>query len=152
MDEAYESALQAAVKELAECDAKADQLERRRAQLRQTIAVLQTQLGNDVRSNESMTEAILTITKAANDFITASEVVERLLKMRFNASSASVATILSRLTKAGTLLYGIGAGGNGYMWNGTSNESSIQRFKRLTDARKRVSVVPETSGRRFRTQ
>ncbi len=146
MTNTYEQALQTAQKELAECDAQAEQLERKRAKLRQTIAVLQSMLGNNAPNDESLTEAILTVVKSASDFIPAAEVMERLVTMGFSASSATVATILSRLTKVGHLLNGIGVGGNGYMWSGPTGSSSMKAKtvgELRHEAQEHFKVVPD---------
>ena len=140
MTDEYAQAIVRAKKELAEYDAEFELLERKRAKLRQTIAVLQSLLGNESPNDQSLTEAILTVAKAANGFITTIEVIDRLTTMGFGASSATVATILSRLTKAGHLLNGIGVGGNGYMWVGPSGEANAKAYGGLYRAMEKVRL------------
>ena len=99
MPEQYAEALKKAQQELAAANIEAESLEKKRAQLRQTIAVLQSMMGIKVESEESLTESILMVLKAWPGNATASDVMDRLFMMGFQAQTASVATILSRLAK-----------------------------------------------------
>jgi hypothetical protein len=117
MAEEYRDALKKAEKELADADAEAEALDRKRARLRQTVAVLQTLTGVTVENDQSLTEAILLVVKASPGFVSASEVMDRLFMMGFHAQTASVATILSRLAKTGKLIGAIGPNRSaGYGW------------------------------------
>lgn len=136
MTDEYERALRRAQTELAACDKEAEQLERKRAKLRQTVAILQSLVGGDTQIEPSLTEAILTVLKSSNDFMATAEILERLRMMGLNVQPASVATILSRLTKAGQLLNGIGVGGNGYMWVG--NATAYEEGRKISRTLRRA--------------
>jgi Ca2+-binding EF-hand superfamily protein len=115
MADIYEQALKKAQKELAETNIAAENLERKRAKLRQTIAVLQSLMGSANVNEQSLTDAIMTFAKAANGYITTAEVMERLITMGFESENATVATILSRMVKEGQLEKDA-EGRKGYRW------------------------------------
>lgn len=119
MAEPYNDALKKAKRELANCDAEAEELERKRAKLRQTVAVLQSLTGVKVQNEQSLTQAILMVLKAASGCVTAAEVVETLRTMGYDAQTPSVATILSRHLKNQQINSFFGPGHSvGYEWRG----------------------------------
>jgi predicted transcriptional regulator len=124
MVEPYNEALKKAKEELAEYDAAAEELERKRARLRQTIGILQLLLGVDVPNEQSLTGAILMILKASQGYCKATEIVKSLVEMRFkNVQQTSVATILSRLAKNGQIISAIGPDNStGYAWKMTTTK------------------------------
>lgn len=134
----YNVALTKAQKELAKCDAEAEELERKRARLRQTIASLQSTMGISVQSDESMTETILMVLKAWPGAATVSEVTERLIIFGFQAQTASVATILSRLAKNGkieSLRDQNGSGKVGYGWKKDLSKPEREAARRTLAAK-----------------
>ena len=64
-EEAYETALRQALEELAEVDRQAEEIERKRAKLRQGVAVLQTLTGDQRDQDQSVTSSILTVLNAS---------------------------------------------------------------------------------------
>jgi len=122
--EPYAQALKKAKEELAECDAAAEELERKRAKLRQTIGILQSLLGVAVPNEQSLTGAILMILKASLGYSKAAEIVRSLIEMGFkNVQQTSVATILSRLAKNGEIISEIGPDNStGYAWKMTTTK------------------------------
>lgn len=113
----YSVALNKALKELADCDAAADKLECQRARLRQTVAILQSQLGIDVERGSSLTGAILTAVKANPGYSRAVDIAKDLQQLGYNAPYSSVATILARLAKTGQVTHAIGPDRSlGYAW------------------------------------
>jgi flagellar hook-basal body complex protein FliE len=120
MSEAYEKAFQQAQTELAALDAAAEELERKRAKLRQTILVLRSMLGLETENEQSLTDAILSVLKASTDFITAPMVADRLIMAGYQVQIATVATILSRLLKDGHLKKDL-ENNAGYKWAGFTN-------------------------------
>jgi hypothetical protein len=122
MSESYELALRSAEVELATCDAEADKLERKRAQLRQIISDLKSLLGMKLEIDESLTSAVLGAAKATDGFVTAAQVMDRLVLRGFQVQTTTVATILSRLAKSGQLLAGRSVEGTGYRWEGSASE------------------------------
>lgn len=135
MSESYELALRSAEEELAACDAKADEVERKRAKLRQTISVLKSLLGMKAEIDESLTSAVLSVAKAADGFVTASQVMDRLVMTGFQVQTTTVATILSRLAKSGQLLAGRSAEGTGYRWEG----SAADRLERQVELSRKLA-------------
>jgi hypothetical protein len=111
-DEAYETALRKALSELAKVDRQADDIERRRATLRQSVAVLQTLAGNhsDHEQQQSVTGAILTILKASPGPLPVTQIIQRLQSMGYTPQAKSVATLVSRLAQQGK----IGKADDGY--------------------------------------
>jgi len=147
MTDAYREALKKAEQELADSNSQAEKLERQRAKLRQTIAVLRSLLGAEARPDGSITDAILTVTKAGNGFITAAHVMDRLVMMGYQIQTATVATILSRLAKNGHLVTTSSAdGGTGYAWNPSTTDS--QRRDVLREAMEKAGAGPTTPPRR----
>jgi len=116
MADSYQEALRQALEDLKLMDDLAERTERRRAQLRQIIAGLQSLMsaGSARTEDQSLTSAILDIVKAAEGHITASEVLERLDTAGYIANAPTVATLLSRLVKEAQLEKGDG----GYRWAG----------------------------------
>ncbi len=120
----YREALEQAERELANVDAAAEELELKRAKLRQTTAVLRSQLGIAVAPEASLTDSILTILKAWNGFATVPQVLERLIIMGYQVQSTTVASILSRLVKTGQVLGGRGIS-PGYAWKEPLSSSEV---------------------------
>ena len=117
MSEVYEKALQQAQTELAALDTAAEELERKRAKVRQTILVLRSMLGLEAENEQSLTVAILSVVKASTGFITAPMVADRLIMAGYQVQIATVATILSRLLKDGHLKKDL-ENNTGYIWAG----------------------------------
>ena len=117
MSEAYEKALQQAQTELVALDIVAEELERKRAKVRQTILVLRSMLGLETENEQSLTGAILSVVKASTGFITAPMVADRLIMAGYHVQIATVATILSRLLKDGHLKKDL-ENNTGYKWVG----------------------------------
>jgi hypothetical protein len=117
MTEPYEVALNKAQKELVQCNAELDALERKQATLQQTVAVLQSVLGIEVPQEQNLTESILMAIKGSLGYMKASQVTELLGQMGHTAQQTSVATILSRLSKSGKIIHAVGPDGiTGYAW------------------------------------
>ncbi len=111
-EEAYESALRQALNELAEVDRQAEEIERRQATLRQSVAVLQTLAGGHPEQERSVTGSILTILKASPGPLRTAQIVERLVSMGHTVQPTSVATLLSRLAQQGKIT----KADDGYEW------------------------------------
>ncbi|MGD0293163.1 MAG: hypothetical protein ABSB30_04855 [Terracidiphilus sp.] len=114
MTDGYQRAINDARDELKLVEETIETLDRRRAQLRQAIAVLQSLTGNSSVEDRSLTEAILEIVQAAVGTRTTSEVLRTLDSMGYVANAPTVATTLSRLVKTGQLK----KDGDGYRWAG----------------------------------
>jgi len=119
----YQEVLRTAERELASLDVQAEHLERKRSTVRLSISVLQNMIGISARKDHTLTDAILTVVKAADGFANGPQVIDRLRTMGFPLDSAplraSVATILSRLVKTGDLLRSVDHDeGRGYTWRG----------------------------------
>ncbi len=140
MADSYEKALRDAEHSLAEWTVKAEEAERETAKLRQTIAVLKSQLGLAPDNTESLTDAILLVLKAWPGNVTAPQVMDRLFMMGYNAQTASVATILSRLAKQGKIEALRGFGTVGYGWK---NGLSLTKAERLTAQKELASKAPK---------
>lgn len=141
MGDSYEKALRDAERSLAEWTAKATEAEHQTAKLRQTIAVLKSQLGLAPDNTGSLTSAILLVLKAWPGNATTTDVMDRLFMMRYNAQTTSVATILSRLAKQGKIealrLHGM----VGYGWK---NGLSLTRADHLKARKELASGAPRT--------
>jgi predicted transcriptional regulator len=124
MVEPYSEALKKAKEELAEYDAAAEELERKRAKLRQTIGILQSLLGVQVPNEQSLTDAILMTLKASQGYSKTAEIMNSLVEMGFkNVQQTSVASILSRLAKNGQIISVIGSDNSaGYAWTMTTTK------------------------------
>jgi multidrug resistance efflux pump len=105
----YRKALEAAEKELAELERKADVVAQRRAQLQQTIGALKTLMNISEQEERTITDTIRIAVRAANGYVKPDEVLKNVLAMGVKFSSknaiASVTTILSRLHRDGELLH-----------------------------------------------
>jgi hypothetical protein len=126
--EVYSDALKKAEKELAEADAAAGELDRKRAKLRLTVAALQSMTGVKVKSDQTLTDAILMIVKGSPGAVTATEVMDKLFMLGLQAQTASVATILSRLAKVGKIICLRDPGGSsllGYEWKTPRTKSEM---------------------------
>ena len=104
MNEPYMSALKKAEQELVACEAEFAKWDRKRAELRHSVVVLQKLAGVDVIPEQTMTEAILLSLKAMPGMSTVPQVVDLLTQMGFKSVHiGSVATILCRLHKDGKI-------------------------------------------------
>jgi hypothetical protein len=111
-EEAYESALRQALNELAEVDKQAEDIERKRAKLRQSVAVLQTLAGDNREQERSVTKSIVTILRANPGPLPTVQIIQRLISMGHTPQPASVATLLSRLAQQGKIT----KADDGYEW------------------------------------
>ena len=120
----YKKALAAGEKELKTLNAQADLIEQHRAQLQQTIGALQTLTKVSEQEERTLTDTIRIVVKAANEYISAAEVLKGVISMggKFGGKNAisSVVTILSRLHKEGVLEREPGVVGGGYRWKYSS--------------------------------
>jgi hypothetical protein len=126
-EEAYEIALRRAVAELAEVDRQAEEIERRRAMLRQSVAVLQTLAGDQPDQERSVTSSILTILKASPGPLPTSQIIQRLVSMGHAPQATSVATLLSRLSRDGKIM----KADDGYLFRPATVPETISTFLRL---------------------
>jgi hypothetical protein len=117
MDATYLKAMEQAITELRGVDKALELLERKRAKLRQTIKTLRSLLGTRGTEDQTITEVILEIVKAADGYVAASEVMEGIDIAGYIASAATVATTLSRLVKEKHLEKGPEGG---YRWAGVA--------------------------------
>ncbi len=115
MEGTYLKALELAISDLRGVDKELELLERKRAKLRQTIKTLRSLLGTRGTEDQTVTEVILEIVKAADGYVAASEVMERIDMAGYVASAPTVATTLSRLVKEKQLEKGPEGG---YRWAG----------------------------------
>ncbi|HLM80437.1 MAG TPA: BlaI/MecI/CopY family transcriptional regulator [Terriglobales bacterium] len=115
MPNSYEDALRKAQKDLAATNIAAENLERKRAKLRQAVSILQSLMDNATTDDQSLTDAILTAVKGAKGYITTAEVMEFLQTIGLEAQNATVATILSRMVKERQLEKDA-EGRKGYRW------------------------------------
>jgi hypothetical protein len=103
----YKKALEAAEKELAELEIKAEVVTQRRAQLQQTIGALKTLMNISEEEERTITDTIRIVMKAATGYLLPDAVLKNVLAMGVKFSSrnaiASVVTILGRLQKDGEL-------------------------------------------------
>jgi hypothetical protein len=119
-DNDYSNALTAAQKELEALNNQAEIIERRRAQLQQTISSLKTLMHVAEDEERTLTDCIRIAVKGAQGYISAADVLKAVIAMGAPFSGKnmidSVVTILSRLHKQGELLRD--PNGRGYMWAG----------------------------------
>lgn len=103
----YQKALSAAEKELLKLNAEAEGMDKRRAQLEQTISTLKALTNVTDEAERTLTDVIRIVVKAANGYISASDVLKGAYSMgaTFTGKNpkASIITILGRLVKAGEL-------------------------------------------------
>jgi predicted transcriptional regulator len=104
MTEEYQEALRKALSELSEVERQAQQIELRRATLRQSVAVLQTLAGGRVDHDLSVTDSILTVLQANPGPLPTAQIVQRLTSMGHTPQPSSVATLLSRLAQQGKIM------------------------------------------------
>lgn len=132
MSNVYEASLMEAKQELAQCEEAITSLERKQANLRQIIAVLQAKMGIEAKDQPRMnlTSAVLLVVKGTREMecITASDVLNRLRQMGIDAQPRSVATILCRLSsgrdrRINRLDDPGGSGAVGYEWKGVRIKS-----------------------------
>ena|SRR5215467_2923056 len=115
--ENYRNALDAAMQELKEVEESLARYTRRKAQLQQIVFGLRTLMGENVEE-QSLTETIRLVLQAAEEFLSAQEVVERIELVSDSVNPVSVATILNRLAKNKEALTGKTKDGRvGYKWN-----------------------------------
>jgi hypothetical protein len=115
MEGTYLKAMELAISDLRAVDKELESLERKRAKLRQTIKTLRSLLGTRGTEDQTITDVILEIVKAADGYVVASEVMEGIDMAGYVASAATVATTLSRLVKEKHLEKGPDGG---YRWAG----------------------------------
>jgi hypothetical protein len=119
-DNDYSNALVAAQKELETLNNQAEIIERRRAQLQQTISSLKTLMHVAEDEERTLTDCIRIAVKGAQGYISAADVLKAVIAMGAPFSGKnmidSVVTILSRLQKQDELLRD--PNGKGYMWAG----------------------------------
>ena len=131
MSNPFSEALKQVEAELAEADALAVEVERKRAALRQEAAVLRARLGVVQPEDQSLTDAVLMVVKGWPGYATAGEVMERLFMMGFHVQTASVATILCRLAKNGQIESLVGPNRTaGYGWKTEVNNRDMQAARR----------------------
>jgi len=121
MINAYQKALERALKELKILDEKVDTLERQRAKLRHAIATLQSLMGQPVSGGQSMTDAIVDFVRANEDYVSTTDVIDGMIARGYPAHPRSVATILSKLVKIKKFKKG---SEGGYRWAGVRKADS----------------------------
>jgi hypothetical protein len=116
----YSKALTAAQKELESLSTQAEIIERRRAQLQQTISSLKILMNVAEDEERTLTDCIRIAVKGAQGYIAAGDVLKAVIAMGAPFSGKnmidSVVTILNRLQKQDELLRD--PNGRGYMWVG----------------------------------
>ena len=135
MTDQYQKALEAAEKEMGEVRLRLEELERREAQLRATIAGLRSLKGDpsDPSDSEdmSLTEAIRTVLKASNQYMGVQQIIVnlRLMGLLFSGDkSATVAATLNRLVRTGRAVQGtIDTGRVGYKWRMTLGQRIAEK-------------------------
>ena len=118
MSNVYEKAIREAKEELRLANEAAEKLDRKRAKLRQVIAVLQSLAGqstvNRSGNGRSLTEATLEIVRAADGKLKTSEIIEGLNLSGYTVNARAVANILSRFVRTRHLK----RESDGYRWRG----------------------------------
>ncbi|MGA2371145.1 MAG: hypothetical protein ABSG11_10795 [Candidatus Korobacteraceae bacterium] len=102
----YGNALSAAEKELAALTAQIELLEKRRAQLEQTVSALKVLTDVSQDEERTLTETIKIVVRGANDYISGADVLKAVTAMGAKVGGnamGTVATILGRLYKDGIL-------------------------------------------------
>lgn len=132
----YGKALAAAQKELDTLNNQAEIIERRRAQLQQTISSLKTLMHVAEDEERTLTDCIRIAVKGAQGYISAADVLKTVVAMGAPFSGKnmidSVVTILNRLQKQNELLRD--PNGKGYMWAGYVLERlAAMRFPKAVD-------------------
>ena len=124
MTENYEKALAEAKKELASLEIQSAHIDRRKAQLEQTIIGLKTLMGIGFGSEQrSLTDGIRLVLRASDRFMSVQEVLESLRMLYPNFIPGidklkSVASILNRLARDKEIIQDKTEEGKvGYMWN-----------------------------------
>lgn len=116
----YSKALATAQKELESLNNQAEIIERRRAQLQQTISSLKTLMNVAEEEERTLTDCIRIAVKGAHGYISSADVLKAVIAMGAPFSGKnmidSVVTILNRLQKQDELLRD--PNGKGYMWTG----------------------------------
>jgi len=116
--DSYKKALEKAKEDLKLLDEMAEMAEKRRAKLRQVIAVLESLTGSDRPPNGTVTDAIMDILKSKDGYSSAAEVFEGVTVRGYAVTPNTIATLLSRLAKNGQ----IERGPEGYKWAAFSVE------------------------------
>jgi hypothetical protein len=124
LNNAYQEAIERARQELKMLDDKVDALDRQRAKLRQTVATLQSLMGQPVSDGPSMTDAIIDFVRANEDYVSTTDVIDGLIARGYPAHPRSVATILSKLVKIRKFKKGTRGG---YQWAGVRESGSSLR-------------------------
>ncbi len=121
--EDYRRALDAAIREYEELGAKRQGIDKRLAELAQTIGTLSRLLGLTPTVPLGLTDAIRLVVRGAGVPMTPTEVRDRLQAIGFDVSKysndlAAVHTILKRLNESGELRFiARGPGSHQYTWN-----------------------------------
>lgn len=134
-EEAYETALRRALEELAEVDRQAEEIERKRARLRQGVAVLQTLTGDQRNQEQSVTSSILTVLNASPGPLPTAQIIQTLQSMGYTTQPTSVATLLSRLAKDGKIM----KTDDGYRMTSGSTELFYDTMKKLEETREELA-------------
>jgi len=134
-EEAYETALRQALEELAEVDRQAEEIERKRARLRQGVAVLQTLTSDQRDQEQSVTSSILTVLNASPGPLPTAQIIQRLQSMGYTTQPTSVATLLSRLAKDGKIM----KADDGYRMTSSSTELFYDTMKKLEETREELA-------------
>jgi len=119
----YRRALEAAIREYEELGAQRHGIDKRLAELAQTIGTLSRLLGLTPTVPLGLTEAIRLVVRGAGVPMTPTEVRDRLRAIGFDVSRyvndlAAVHTILKRLNESGELRFiARGVGTHQYVWN-----------------------------------
>jgi predicted transcriptional regulator len=134
-EEAYETALRQALGELAEIEKQAEEIERKRARLRQGVAVLQTLTGDQPDQEQSVTSSILMVLNASPGPLPTVQIIQRLQSMGYTPQPTSVATLLSRLAKDGKIM----KADDGYGMTSGSTELFYDAMKKLEATREELA-------------
>jgi hypothetical protein len=119
----YRRALEAAIREYEELGAQRQGIDKRLAELAQTIGTLSRLLGLTPTVPMGLTDAIRLVVRGAGVPMTPTEVRDRLRAIGFDVSRyvndlAAVHTILKRLNQSGELRFiARGVGAHQYVWN-----------------------------------
>jgi len=157
--EDYRRALESAIREYEELGARRQAIDKRLAELAQTIGTLSQLLGLTPTVPLGLTEAIRLVMRGAGVPMTPIEVRDRLQAIGFDVSKyvndlAAVHTILKRLNESGELRFvARGPGKHQYTWNRPVTPVAlgpdIVRFMRESEAeREAVHATAEDEPRR----
>jgi hypothetical protein len=149
----YRRALEAATREYEALGVQRNEIDRRLAELAQTIGTLSRLLGLTPTVPIGLTDAIRLVVRGAGVPMTPIEIRDRLRAIGFDVEKyandlAAVHTILKRLNESGELRYvARGAGPHQYVWNRPSTPVAlgpdILRFMREAEAEREAMTVSE---------